>query len=151
MFIPNYVFTSRAHLYILYIYRFTKKVVQRLIHIQLHSTIPIYEQIVEQFKIQIANGTLAPHTPLPSIRALAKELKISVITTKRAYAELEQLGLIQTIPGKGSFVADSPNVVHEHIAQQIEFHLEQAIHLSKQLQRNKQDIIQLIDLFWEES
>lgn len=121
-----------------------------MIHIQLSSNIPIYEQIVEQFKWQIADGTLPPQTPLPSIRALAKELQISVITTKRAYAELEQLGLIETIPGKGSYVANSCNAVQEQAAKQIEFHIEQAVQLSKQLKRSKEEVYQLLDLFWED-
>lgn len=121
-----------------------------MIHIQLSSNVPIYEQIVEQFKWQIADGTLPPQAPLPSIRALAKELQISVITTKRAYAELEQLGLIETIPGKGSYVANSPNVVHEQAAKQIEFHIEQVVQLSKQLKRSKEEVYELLDLFWED-
>lgn len=121
-----------------------------MIQIQLSSNIPIYEQIVEQFKWQIADGRLPPNAPLPSIRALAKELQVSVITTKRAYAELEQIGLIETIPGKGSFVVNSPNVVQEQASKQIEFHLEQAVQLSKQLKRSKDELYQLLDLFWED-
>jgi GntR family transcriptional regulator len=68
--------------------------------------VPIYQQIVEQIKAAILRGELPPDQPLPSIRLLARELRISVITTKRAYEELEKEGLIYTIPGKGSFVAD---------------------------------------------
>ncbi len=67
---------------------------------------PIYQQIVEQIKGAVLRGELRPDQPLPSIRLLAKELEISVITTKRAYEELEKEGLIYTVPGKGSFVAD---------------------------------------------
>jgi GntR family transcriptional regulator len=67
---------------------------------------PIYEQITIQIKSQIASGALAPGDALPSIRLLAKELRISVITTKRAYADLEQLGYICTVQGKGCFVAE---------------------------------------------
>ena len=66
---------------------------------------PIYEQIADQIKGQILDGSLAAGTALPSIRLLARDLRISVITTKRAYEELEREGLIQTVPGKGSFVA----------------------------------------------
>lgn len=68
--------------------------------------VPIYQQIVEQIKGAVLRGELRPDQPLPSIRLLAKELEISVITTKRAYEELEKEGLIYTVPGKGSFVAD---------------------------------------------
>ena len=66
---------------------------------------PIYEQIVGQLRKQILNGTLPADAPLPSIRALAKDLGISVITTKRAYEELETAGLLYTQPGRGSFVS----------------------------------------------
>jgi len=67
--------------------------------------VPIYQQIVDQIKGAVLRGELRANEPLPSIRLLAKELQISVITTKRAYEELEKEGLIYTIPGKGSFVA----------------------------------------------
>ena len=66
---------------------------------------PIYEQITEQLKQAILSGTLLPGAALPSIRMLAKELKISVMTTKRAYSDLERDGFIETVAGKGSFVA----------------------------------------------
>ncbi|WP_130863859.1 GntR family transcriptional regulator [Bacilliculturomica massiliensis] len=66
---------------------------------------PIYEQITSQIKAMILNGTLAEGEALPSMRILAKELRISVITTKRAYEELERDGFIETVTGKGSFVA----------------------------------------------
>ena len=67
---------------------------------------PIYEQIVRQVSAQILSGALPPGTALPSIRALARDLKISVITTKRAYDELEAAGFLVTVAGKGSFVAE---------------------------------------------
>lgn len=66
---------------------------------------PIYQQVISQFKNLIIQGELIGGEPLPSIRTLAKELQISVITTKRAYEELERDGFIDTVPGKGSFVA----------------------------------------------
>lgn len=67
---------------------------------------PIYEQIAAQLRRQILSGALAPGEALPSIRGLAKDLKISVITTKRAYDELEAAGFINTVAGKGCFVAE---------------------------------------------
>ena len=70
------------------------------------SGAPIYEQIYTQLKSQIISGTLKEDEALPSIRSLAKDLRISVVTTKRAYDELEQGGYIHTLPGKGSFVAE---------------------------------------------
>ena len=69
------------------------------------SSLPIYDQIYSQIKAQIISGELQEHEALPSIRSLAKDLRISVITTKRAYAELEAQGFIETVQGKGSFVA----------------------------------------------
>ena len=76
------------------------------INISNTSTIPLYEQIVTQIKSQILNGSLQPGEGLPSIRNLAKELKVSIITTKRAYEELEKEGFIQTVVGKGTFVSN---------------------------------------------
>ena len=75
------------------------------INISNTSTIPLYEQIQTQIKSQILNGSLQAGDGLPSIRNLAKELKVSIITTKRAYEELEKDGFIQTVIGKGTFVS----------------------------------------------
>ena len=75
---------------------------------------PIYAQITRQIKQQILSGALRPGDALPSIRLLAKELRISVITTKRAYEDLERDGFILTQPGRGSFVADqNPALLRE--------------------------------------
>ena len=92
------------------------------------SGAPIYDQIVVQIKRQILDGSLAEDEALPSIRSLAKDLRISVITTKRAYEELEQEGFIYTMPGKGSYVAprDAQLVREEHL-KKIEAHM-QSIH-----------------------
>ena len=76
------------------------------INISNTSTIPLYEQIVTQIKSQILNGSLQSGEGLPSIRNLAKELKVRIITTKRAYEELEKEGFIQTVVGKGTFVSN---------------------------------------------
>ena len=73
---------------------------------------PIYEQIASQVKAQILSGALAAGAKLPSIRALASDLGVSVITTKRAYADLEQLGFICTVQGKGCFVAEGNQLCH---------------------------------------
>ena len=70
------------------------------------SGVPIYDQIFTQIKSQILSGALSENEALPSIRSLAKDLRISVITTKRAYDELESEGFIYTLPGKGCFVAE---------------------------------------------
>ena len=122
-----------------------------LIRIQPSSAIPIYEQIVTQMKTLISNGTLAPGAPLPSIRALAKELKISVITTKRAYTELEHEGFIETIASKGSFVAiQAEPLWQEQLTKQMEVHIEKAVELSKQLGLSKDEITSLLDMLWED-
>lgn len=75
------------------------------------SEIPIYEQIVSQIKNYIITGELKSGDALPSLRFLAKELRISVITTKRAYEELENQGFIESVPGKGSFVANKSSQI----------------------------------------
>jgi GntR family transcriptional regulator len=76
------------------------------IRISKDSREPIYHQIVNQFKALIAGGHLSAGTPLPSIRVLSKDLEISIITTRRAYQDLEVQGFIRTLQGKGTFVAD---------------------------------------------
>ena len=92
-----------------------------LIFINNKNGVPIYDQIYSQIKAQIINGTLEEDAPLPSIRNLAKDLHISVITTKRAYEELERNGLIYTAPGKGSFVAvKNTELLREENLRQIE-------------------------------
>ncbi len=85
---------------------------------------PIYEQIVRQIKDAIISGALAPGAPLPSIRALAKDLRISVITTRRAYDELERDGFVNTVAGKGSFVAEqTAALAREARLREIESHM----------------------------
>ena len=89
---------------------------------------PIYEQIVDQIKEQIMTGTLAAGDALPSMRVLAKELRISVITTKRAYEELEREGFLDNVPGKGCFVApQNRELLREAQLRRVEEKLTQAI------------------------
>lgn len=76
---------------------------------------PIYHQIEKQFKALIAGGNLSAGTPLPSIRILAKDLEISVITTRRAYQNLESNGFIRTVQGKGTFVAEIEKSLREEV------------------------------------
>ncbi len=95
------------------------------------SSAPIYEQIYTQLKNQILSGELPEDTALPSIRALAKDLRISVITTKRAYEELERDGLIYTLAGKGSFVAArNQELLREEHLREIEQHFRAALQLA---------------------
>lgn len=97
------------------------------------SGLPIYEQIVTQIKGRILSGALEEGEMLPSIRALAKDLRISVITTKRAYDELEREGLICTVAGKGCFVAArNPEWVREGLLREIEEHMQKIAQLAVQ-------------------
>ena len=98
------------------------------------SKSPIYEQIVTQLRQKIASGELSPGDMLPSIRALAKDLRISVITTKRAYDELEHQGLVTTVAGKGCFVAErNPEWIREDVLRQIEEHMQEIARLAAQI------------------
>ncbi|HIR61140.1 MAG TPA: GntR family transcriptional regulator [Candidatus Faecivivens stercoravium] len=100
--------------------------------IQNSSPLPIYEQITRQVRAAILSGELKEGEMLPSVRALARDLRISVITTRRAYDELEREGYIQTVAGKGSFVgARSADLVREENLRQIENHLSEALKLGK--------------------
>ncbi len=93
--------------------------------------VPIYEQIVSQIKAKIIAGELREGDALPSMRLLAKELRISVITTKRAYEELAREGFIVSMPGKGSFVAGAnTELIREEHLRRLEDHLREAVSLS---------------------
>ena len=99
--------------------------------IQNTSGKPIYEQITAQIKNQILSGALQAGDALPSMRLLAKELRISVITTKRAYEELEREGFIVSLTGKGSFVAGAnTELIREEHLRRLEDHLREAVSLS---------------------
>ena len=90
------------------------------------SGVPIYDQIYSQIKAQIIGDALRQDEALPSIRSLAKDLRISVITTKRAYDELEAEGFIYTLPGKGSFVAPkNTELLREENLRKIESHMQE--------------------------
>ena len=94
---------------------------------------PIYDQIYSQIKAQIIAGKLSPGEALPSIRALAKDLRISVITTKRAYEELEADGFLFTVAGKGCFVAEKNlDLIREQKLKELEDHLDAAVELAAQ-------------------
>ena len=93
---------------------------------------PIYQQIADQVKEQVCSGALTAGEALPSMRLLAKELRISVITTKRAYEELERDGFLTTVPGKGCFVApQNQETRREAVLCQIEEHLSHAVDAAK--------------------
>lgn len=115
------------------------------------SDLPIYNQIYSQIKNQIISGTLQSNEPLPSIRALAKDLRISVITTKRAYDELERDGFIYTVAGKGCFVAEkNTELLREENLKQIESHIEKISELASMCGMKKSDIIEMINIIMTE-
>ena len=115
------------------------------------SGMPIYDQICSQLRGLILSGALREDEPLPSIRGLAKDRRISVITTKRAYEELEKEGLIYTLPGKGSSVAGrNPELVREEHLRQIEEAMTKIRDLARQTGLTRSEILEMWDLMWEE-
>ena len=116
-----------------------------------HSNAAIYEQIVSQMKDAIIKRELLPEEPLPSIRGLAKDLQISVITTKRAYEELEKEGLIYSVPGRGFFVSNKKTeLLKEKKIQEIEKHMLELIAECKAAELSKQDMADMLELLYEE-
>ena len=114
------------------------------------SGAPIYEQIFDQIRLQIFSGELPEDTPLPSIRTLAKDLRISVITTKRAYEELEAAGYIYTLPGKGSFVAArNEALLREEHLRQLEEHIGELRRLAGLCGVSREEVMELYDA-WED-
>jgi GntR family transcriptional regulator len=112
---------------------------------------PIYEQIASQIKAQIIAGTLAPGEALPSIRALAKDLRISVITTKRAYDELEAQGFLYTVAGKGCFVAEKNlDLIREQRLRALEDHLSAAAALARSCGVSREELLDMLRMAYEE-
>ena len=114
------------------------------------SGLPIYDQIYSQIKSQIIGGQLQEDEALPSIRGLAKDLRISVITTKRAYDELEREGFIYTVAGKGCFVAPkNVELLREENLKTIESYMEKITQLAASCNLEREDIIEMFQLIWE--
>ena len=111
---------------------------------------PIYEQITEQIKALIISGELGEGDALPSMRLLAKELRISVITTKRAYEELEREGFVSSIPGKGSFVAGkNTEFLKEEQLRKVEEHLQEAVKAAQLCGMEKEELVETLRLLWD--
>lgn len=111
---------------------------------------PIYLQIMNQLKEQILKGELTESEPLPSIRKLAKELNISVITTKRAYDELEREGFIVTVAGKGSFVAViNHDMLRETKLKYVEDKMSEAIETAKAVGLTLEELQEMVQLLYE--
>lgn len=112
---------------------------------------PIYSQIETQIRDQIMDGTLAEDFKLPSMRTLAKDLQISLITTKRVYEDLESEGLIYTVPGKGSYVARRDSeLIREENLKQIEEALQLVHKLADQIDLDDEEVIALYQSLKEE-
>lgn len=112
---------------------------------------PIYEQIVKQIKAAIINGEVNSNESLPSIRNLAKELQISVITTKRAYDELEKEGFIVTVPGKGTFVAaQNDELLKESRLKIIEEKLSEAVTAAKTAKLSLDELKEMLEILYKE-
>lgn len=115
-----------------------------------NSDIPIYEQIKREMKRAINSNELESAEMLPSVRNLAKDLRISILTVKKAYDELESEGYIKTVQGKGSFVISrNQNLVKEEQIKIIEEHLEEIVKIAKITDINKEEIIELINYLYE--
>ena len=115
------------------------------------SGVPIYDQIYSQIKAQIIGDALRQDEALPSIRSLAKDLRISVITTKRAYDELEAEGFIYTLPGKGSFVAPkNTELLREENLRRIKEHMREISALAVQSGLTRQELSEMYTLISEE-
>ena len=113
--------------------------------------VPIYEQIVDQIKMLIRNGELKENDNLPSVRALAKELKISALTVKKAYDQLEQTGFTITVHGKGTYVnASNKNLIIEEQRKEVEQEIEMAIQKGRRCGLSDEEIRALFELMMEE-
>ena len=111
---------------------------------------PIYEQITDQVKEQIMSGALTAGDALPSMRLLAKELRISVITTKRAYEELERDGFLENVPGKGCFVApQNRELLREAQLRKVEEKLSQAVEEARKGAFPLEDLHEMLDILYK--
>ena len=142
--------TTPLYLYIIWIYSFNRGAGVNIL-IDNKSGEPIYNQIYSQIKNQIISGELKEDEMLPSIRGLAKDLRISFITTKRAYEELEKEGFIYTLPAKGCYVAPkNVELLREENLKKIEEHIEQIAKLAASCNLSRDDIIEMITFGMEE-
>ena len=142
--------TKLLQLYIIDIHSINRGDVVNIL-IDNKSGAPIYDQIFSQIKNQIISGALEEDTMLPSIRGLAKDLRISFITTKRAYEELEKEGFIYTLPGKGCYVAPKNiELLREENLKKIEEYIDEVVRLAESCNLSKQDIIEMVNFSLEE-
>lgn len=122
------------------------------ITIQNDSSISLYEQIASQIKGHILSGRLQQGEALPSIRVLAKDLQVSIITTKRAYEELEAQGFLTTVAGKGTFVkVQNQQRLLDMRIREIEAFLEQATKAAKSISMEKDELIEILSVIYDET
>ena len=115
------------------------------------SGTPIYDQIYTQLRSQILSGSLQENELLPSIRAVAKDLRISFITTKRAYEEQEKDGFLYTVPGKGCYVAPrNVELLREENLKKIEEHIDEALRLALEVGLAKEELLEMVTFALEE-
>lgn len=116
------------------------------------SGIPIYEQIKQQVKSAILSGELQEEEALPSLRTLAKELKISVLTVTRAYTELEQEGFVQNVQGRGCFVQGrGSQLIKEQLVRKVENNLTEAIKFARLASLSKEELQHILEILMEEN
>lgn len=136
--------------YAIYIQLILEVIIMEII-LRSSSSVPIYEQIVLQIKEMIIKGELRPKDALPSMRKLAKDLHVSIITTQRAYDELSKDGFIEVIPAKGAFVAlQNQEFIKEEYRRRIEQMLTDVCTLAKQSGIHEQEVIKMIQLLYKE-
>lgn len=115
------------------------------------SGVPIYEQIKEQIKAKIISSEIESGELLPSIRTLAKDLRCSVITTKNAYEELVKEGFVINVPSKGFYIAEiNKEVVQEELLHKIESLLDEAVNIAKVNNIDKEKIVEILNILYEE-
>ncbi len=111
---------------------------------------PIYEQISDQVKNQVLSGALEAGEALPSMRQLARDLRVSVITTKRAYEELERDGFLENVPGKGCFIApQNRELLREAALRRVEDHLSRAVEEARRGAVSLQELREMLEVLYE--
>lgn len=115
------------------------------------SPVPLYEQIKNAIKENILKNKVSEGQQLPSVRTLSKDLKVSILTVKKAYDELEEEGFVESRQGLGTFVAGKDSEVkREELQKKLEEHLQEAINLSIQLNLDKKTILELFEILYKE-
>ena len=115
------------------------------------SMVPIYEQVADQIKNQVLSGVLKTNDPLPSVRSLSAQLKISALTVKKAYDHLESEGYVTTVHGKGTYVSKmDPNMAREALYAKAENEFAQAIRQAKAAGMTNEEIIETVQLLLDE-